>query len=189
MVPRRAPLSIAAALILTAWLLWPALACRLDTGDQAPTAAPQASAPAGQRPPAETRVAEDLSRDLATDERHGGHTLERHVGRSDHELRARLTRDTRISAASSYTDRPTAERVVGETLDAASARIGRWAAREGRRPNLVLEYTGTPGTVIGRSMRRGRDAPESCTDAIVVLRWNDAVGDYYVLTSYPEVRR
>lgn len=170
-------------------LLCPAVACHWGTDAQAPNRSPQASTPVQESPLAADRVQEDSCRDLATDERHGGHTLERHVGKSDEELRARLARDTRISAASTYTDRATAERVVGETLAEAASRIARWVAREGRRPNLVLDYTGSREVVIGRSIRRGRDTAEPCTDAVVVLRWNEARGDYYVLTSYPEVRR
>lgn len=45
--------------------------------------------------------------DLERDERRGGHTLSRHVGRSDADLRERLSRERQISAASTYTDRVT----------------------------------------------------------------------------------
>ena len=48
--------------------------------------------------------------DLQADERLGGHTLARHVGRTDQELHERLRRDPQISAASTYTDVMTARR-------------------------------------------------------------------------------
>ena len=48
-------------------------------------------------------------RNLSDDEARGGHTLARHVGKSDGELRARLERE-RIAAASTYTDLGTARR-------------------------------------------------------------------------------
>lgn len=146
--------------------------------------APPAPGPAGTTP-----AAVPGARDLREDERRGGHTLERHVGKTDEELRARLRRERRISAASTYTDLATAERVVGETLDRARRRVERWAARTGRRPNLALDFDGDPRVVIGRSLRRGDAAVEDCHDAVVVLRWDEASGDYVVLTSYPEVRR
>ncbi len=146
--------------------------------------APPAPGPAGTTP-----AAVPGARDLREDERRGGHTLERHVGKTDGELRARLRRERRISAASTYTDLATAERVVGETLDRARRRVERWAARTGRRPNLALDFDGDPRVVIGRSLRRGDAAVEDCHDAVVVLRWDEASGDYVVLTSYPEVRR
>src|SRR5689334_10011971 len=50
--------------------------------------------------------------DLSADEADGGHTLQRHVGKSDAELIERLKREPQISSASTYTDRATAERVI-----------------------------------------------------------------------------
>jgi hypothetical protein len=50
--------------------------------------------------------------DLAASELMGGHTLARHVGRTDGQLRERLRREPNIAAASTYSDRATAERVV-----------------------------------------------------------------------------
>ncbi|OFV81341.1 MAG: hypothetical protein A2Y78_04210 [Acidobacteria bacterium RBG_13_68_16] len=127
-------------------------------------------------------------RDLERDERAGGHTLHRHVGLSDDELRVRLQRERRIAAASSYTDRATAERIVGETLDRSRNRIQAWLARAGARPNLVLDYRGDPGRPIGRSIGRGERSARVAFDAVVVLAW-DGRQSYFVLTSYPEASR
>lgn len=127
-------------------------------------------------------------RDLSRDERRGGHTLSRHVGLTDAELRERLRRDTRISAASTYTDRATAERAVGAALVKSRKRVESWAVREGSRANLVVEWPGD-GTVLGRSLKRGAKAPVPCTRAVVVLRWDVETELYYVLTSYPEATK
>lgn len=129
------------------------------------------------------------ARDLRQDEARGGHTIARHVGKSDAELRARLARERWISAASTYTDLATAERVVSATTASGQARIARWAARDGTRANLALDFAGSPGDVIGRSIAQGDDAAVACHDAIVVLRWDARDNDWFVLTSYPEVRR
>lgn len=128
------------------------------------------------------------ARDLSIDERMGGHTLQRHVGRTDADLFDRLDRQPGISAASTYTDRATAERVVGETLARERGRIDRWLNRSGSRPNLTLDYRGPVSAPIGRTVRRGDTRVLPCSDAIVVLRW-DSRRNYYVLTSYPERRR
>jgi hypothetical protein len=128
-------------------------------------------------------------RDLARDEARGGHTLARHVGLSDEDLRARLARETRIAAASTFEDRATAEAVVGEALVRSADRVRDWARRAESRPNLALDYRGTKGRVIGRSLRRGRRQVEACVDAVVVLKWRERDRDYFVLTAYPEVRR
>ncbi|MEQ1898010.1 MAG: RNase A-like domain-containing protein [Vicinamibacterales bacterium] len=126
--------------------------------------------------------------DLGRDERRGGHTLARHVGRSDAELRERLQRERQISAASTYPDRATAERVVAVALEQDRARVDRWLAREGPRPNLALNYQVSDDESIGRMLtRRGRQTV-ACSAALVVLRWDGDHG-FFVLTSYPELRR
>jgi hypothetical protein len=127
-------------------------------------------------------------RDLARDERRGGHTLSRHVGLTDAQLRDRLRRDSRISAASTYTDRATAERTVSSALLRNKKRIEAWGAREGSRANLVIDWPGD-GKPIGRSLGRGAKEPVPCTRALVVLRWDVEAEIYYVLTSYPEASR
>jgi hypothetical protein len=126
--------------------------------------------------------------DLSVDERLGGHTLARHVGRTDDDLRDRLRREPNISAASTYTDRATAERTVARALVQSQSQVARWLARTGSRPNLALDFRGVPNEPIGRSMARGRSASAPCTDAVVVLRWIER-DRYFVLTSYPEIRR
>lgn len=127
-------------------------------------------------------------RDLQRDEKRGGHTLSRHVGLTDAQLRERLKREQGISAASTYTDRATAEEAVAAALKASRKRVERWAARDGARTNLVVEWPGT-GRVLGRTLRRGAKEPVPCTRALVVLKWDEEAEIYYVLTSYPEASR
>ncbi len=125
--------------------------------------------------------------DLDADEAKGGHTIARHVGRTDQQLRDRLDRERNISAASTYTDRALAERTVARTLARHSSRVAAWRKRSGSRPNLALDYRGPAKEIIGRSIRRGRAVAVPCTDAVVVLRWDGRGG--FVLTSYPEAAR
>jgi hypothetical protein len=140
-----------------------------------------------QAPPAGAVV--EAGYDLARDEALGGHTLARHVGRTDAQLAERLRREPQISAASTYADHATASRVVAEALDASRDRVDAWARRQGRRPNLVLNYVSRDGPPIGRSMRRNARVAVPCDRAIVVLRWHERMRRWYVLTSYPEARR
>ena len=127
--------------------------------------------------------------DTVLDESLGGHTLSRHVGKTDAELADRLRREPRISAASTYTDRATAERSVGSALASGGDTLAAWERRSGRRPNLVLNYR-NPGTEpLGRSLRRGQKRATAATRALVVLRWDERAGRFYVLTSYPETDR
>ena len=122
--------------------------------------------------------------DLSRDEERGGHTLRKHVGRTDDELRERLARERDISAASTWTDRAAAEETVAAALRAEGGRIENWTRRGERRPNLALHFDA--GRVIGRSIVRGSDQGEPCTRAVIVLR-ADRDG-FYVLTTYPEAQ-
>lgn len=126
------------------------------------------------------------ARNLAIDEEQGGHTLKKHVGRTDRELRERLRREPDISAASTYTDRHLAEEFIGDCLSENGGRIGQWMERE-RHPNLVLDCVGDPAWPIGRTLRRGESEVEPCSQATVVLKWRPT-HEYYVLTSYPNCR-
>jgi toxin YxiD len=124
--------------------------------------------------------------DLTRDEARGGHTLEKHVGRSDQELRERLDRERNISAASTWTNREVAEETVAQALRAERDKIARWEERGYRRPNLALHFDA--GRVIGRSMRHGGESSSPATQAVIVLK-ADGPNSFYVLTSYPEDRR
>lgn len=127
------------------------------------------------------------ARDLSQDELAGGHTLRKHVGRTDDQLRERLGHERNISAASTWTDRDTAEHAVGIALEQNRSKVERWQNREGGHPNLVIDYDGDRSHPVGRSLRREVDQPEPCAHATIVLRWTPPNG-YYVLTSYPECR-
>jgi hypothetical protein len=123
--------------------------------------------------------------DLGRDEERGGHTLTRHVARSDEQLRERLARERNISAASTWTDRESAEETVAHALQAERGRVENWMRRGFPRANLALHYRA--GQVVGRSLRRGDSQPVDCTSAVIVLR-ADGPESFYVLTTYPEAR-
>lgn len=127
-----------------------------------------------------------LGRDLREDEARGGHTLKRHVGLSDEQLRQRLYRQPGISAASTYTDQFTAESVIAVAIRENEMRIRQWLNRRGGHPNLVLGYHSE--RPIGRTLNRGKALARPCSHALVVLKW-DGDGEYHVLTSYPECRQ
>jgi len=132
----------------------------------------------------ETRSGVDSARyDLSRDEQRGGHTLEKHVGRTDEELRERLERERNISAASTWTDRDAAEETVGEALRQEQNKIQRWGELGYPRTNLALHIDA--GRVIGRSMKHGDTTSSPCTQAVIVLK-ADSDDSFYVLTTYPE---
>jgi hypothetical protein len=163
-------------------LLLPVAGCGPTVQPDSPAEATREDSQTRTRPPAgaETRY------DLAKDEERGGHTLAKHVGRIDDELRKRLERERNISAASTWTSREAAEETVGAALRQKREQIERWEARGYRRPNLALHFDAR--RVIGRSMRHGDAISSPCTRAVIVLK-ADGAYSYYVLTTYPEDRR
>jgi toxin YxiD len=142
------------------------------------------SATAGSSPAKQPTQA--ARHDLSADEERGGHTLKKHVGKSDDELRARLQRERKISSSSTYTDRETAESTIARALENDAERVRSWSARRGNRPNLTIEFHGDVAHPVGRTMHRDDTVSQPCSNAVVVLKADG--NSYYVLTSYPECR-
>ena len=152
---------------------------------QSPSSTSSTSAAAAPVTRQESRLSSGPSRDLSQDEHAGGHILRKHVGLTEEDLRERLAREENISGASTYTDRRTAEHVVGAAIAQSQDRIESWLSRSGSHPNLVLDYDGDDP--IGRTMNRGAYQSRPCTHALIVLKYTGP-SSYYVLTSYPECR-
>ena len=177
-------------------VIWPILPLVLLAGcapasETVRSGPPPSDLTSGAERPHESRGAANRlgpGHDLTPDEAQGGHTLGRHVGRSDADLRERLARERNISAASTYTDRATAEAVVGNALD-HNSRVQRWVEHGGRRPNLALDYHGDRSQPIGRCMQRDSGVAVPAWDAIVVLKASRDGDGFYVLTTYPECPR
>jgi hypothetical protein len=155
------------------------LSCQPPTNDTGPMSSSAATRVEGRTPDA-------ARRDLSQDEAAGGHILRKHVGQTDDELRERMQREPRITGASTYTDRTTAEHAVGAAIVESQDRIQRWLSRPGNHPNLVLDYDSA--VPVGRTINRGEDHPHPCAHALVVLKYSGP-NNYYVLTSYPECRQ
>jgi hypothetical protein len=143
-----------------------------------------AAKPAGSVPSAKTEGPVPHY-DLERDESRGGHTVKKHVGRSDAQLQERLDRERNISAASTWTDLDTAEVTVAAAVQAERARVQNWMSRGYPRANLALHYDAN--RLIGRTLRRGESHSVECTAAVIVLR-ADGLGSFFVLTTYPEAR-
>ena len=63
---------------------------------------------------------------LQENEAKGGHILERHVGKTDEELLERLKREPHLSAASTFTDEETAEKVIKAAIAENQDLITKW---------------------------------------------------------------
>jgi hypothetical protein len=181
---RRYPADTGRSSLLHLAILALAVVAGCGGGGQAGEARPSERSPAAAAPTRQPAAHREY--DLAADEALGGHTLKRHVGRTDAELADRLKHEPDISAASTYPDEPTARRVVAAAIEHNRGRLQTWADRSGPRPNLVLMYRDPDGKSIGRSLERNARTARPCSSARIVIRWQDRVGRWFVLTSYPE---
>ncbi|MDR4191051.1 WXG100 family type VII secretion target, partial [Bacillus pseudomycoides] len=120
---------------------------------------------------------------LGAHEARGGHLLERHVGKTDEELLQRLESDTRITGASTFTDRATAENIANNVLNNPRNQelIQNWLNNSRNNRPLALPYSGNE--IIGRGIQRGSTTIEEMTNAKIILK-KDANGKF-ILTGYP----
>ena len=119
----------------------------------------------------------------------GGHTLARHVGKTDAELAARLRREPRDLERVDLYRSPHRRAQRGRRTGVWRRQVRRMAASQLADGPISLLYYADRGTPLGRSLSRGQQASVSCYRAIVVLRWDERLNRFYVLTSYPEAER
>ncbi|HEY0166381.1 MAG TPA: RNase A-like domain-containing protein [Jatrophihabitans sp.] len=110
----------------------------------------------------------------------GGHTLRKHVGKSETFLRTRLATEPHIKGASTFYDRQAAENAVSGLLGANQAAINRWLS--GRRAYLKLEgrYSEPLGTLVLPKSAVGAEA----SGIRVILRRADTLNmGFYIHTA------
>jgi hypothetical protein len=117
--------------------------------------------------------------------RAGGHTIAKHVGQTEAQLRARLTVDLRIPTASTFTNLRTAEDAISKVLRLEAATIKSWAQAGGSRP---LRLQCDLGRTIGNGVVRTTGQLTKLTKVRVVLKYQAYNGKpYYILTAFPEL--
>jgi hypothetical protein len=123
---------------------------------------------------------------LAAEEAAGGHTIARHVGKTEAELQARLAAQARIPAASTFRSLAEAEETVSAGLRANGLAIKNWASSAGVGTRLTLSYDA--GQAIGQGVVRATGRLQDMQKITIVLQ-KVASGNkvFFVLTSYPKV--
>ncbi|MBL9003683.1 MAG: hypothetical protein JNJ46_05515 [Myxococcales bacterium] len=116
---------------------------------------------------------------LRENEERGGHILQRHVGKTEEQLRQRLEDEPHLKTASSFRDEATAERAISTALERNQAAIEQWL----KRPITALEILFKEETSLGIALDRGVSTARSSNIAQIVLK-PDSGGRFYVLTSY-----
>ena len=113
----------------------------------------------------------------------GGHTLEKHVGKTEAELAQRLASEKRISGASSFTYRSVAESAIAEAMNEKKSAIDSWVKKGGNRYTIKYDTH----KVIGITLRRGASKATSASRLKIILdRSTKLSPGYFILTAYPE---
>lgn len=119
----------------------------------------------------------------------GGHAILKHIGKTQHELAARLKSTENMArppnAISSFTNINLAEKSVSDAIKVNKEWIKIWAAS---RPGHNLNIKYDTGKAIGYSLFRGSQKLTPATKVKVVLKYELYNGKpYYILTAFPEV--
>lgn len=127
--------------------------------------------------------------DLGVYEKHGGHTLRRHVDTKPGDEFKRILREG-VAAAGRFANRATAQQCVEQAVRTHSAAIREWLSS----PEVDVPYTCVQDMrrVIGRCLTwddisRGMTIARPVTAVRLVLRRRpDLAGGFTVVTAYPQ---
>jgi Bacterial CdiA-CT RNAse A domain len=123
--------------------------------------------------------------DLAEEEAAGGHTITKHVGQTEAQLRVRLIKEPGIPAASSFKSIREAESVISDALRSNENLIRGWANGQATKGKLIFDYQAI--RTIGYGVVRDTGAMTQMSKITIVLRRTNIAGKaYFILTSYPK---
>lgn len=112
----------------------------------------------------------------------GGHTLYKHVGKTEAELRARLAAEPGKLRVSSFANRQVAEWAISQVTRANASKITNWARSRSSSELLLKQRV---GQVVGTVLERGTQKAVAGTSVFVILKCQRYNGmPYYVLTAY-----
>ncbi|HEX3435658.1 MAG TPA: RNase A-like domain-containing protein [Pseudacidobacterium sp.] len=132
----------------------------------------------------ETATAAEPGVNLAEEEAAGGHTIAKHVGQTEAQLRARLAAEPWIPGASSFRSVQEAQEIISKALQTNDPMIRTWASDSGASGKLIFEYSSSKPT--GYGVVRSTGAMTQMNKINVVLRKTNIAGKiYFLLTSYP----
>ncbi len=114
-----------------------------------------------------------------------GHTVAKHVGRTQAQLTQRLTDEPHLQRASTFKNTAEAEKNISAVLSAKKAEIDAWLANPQGLPRLTVEGPATEG---GEVLQRGAAATRPGAQVKVILQRppaNSALR-FVIITSYPD---
>ena len=120
---------------------------------------------------------------LEAHELFGGHTLDRHVGKSVEFLKERFIRDPKIMESSSFYNRAIAENSISKAIHERKIEIDEWLQNP-QKPFLVIE--GDSKVPIGHYIARNSDVVKNMNTfcVVLVIDKKSPIG-YKIKTAYP----
>ncbi|ADG15365.1 conserved hypothetical protein [Paraburkholderia atlantica] len=112
----------------------------------------------------------------------GGHTILKHVGRTEAQLRERLRLESERRVVSSFRDLAAAEWAISRVMDSNTSRIRNWAQSNPRRDLVLYQDVGRK---VGYGVIRATGEFKHMSTVQVVFRFEEYNGmPYYIFTSY-----
>ena len=116
----------------------------------------------------------------------GGHTILKHVGKTEAELRARLAAEPNTRTASTFKTLAIAERTLYQAVKANRSAIEGWAIRA--RPGDKQAFFYTAKDVVGYTLNRAHPTWQEARRIRFVLKMESYKGKlYYILTAFPQL--
>ncbi len=119
------------------------------------------------------------------DEAFNGHTVEKHIGKSQDWLDGRLAGSRHEKFVSSYSDSVTATKVISEIIVENQEKIKEWIEDQDK-DKLILskKFDNKIGVVMKKKDKEIKD----CNVGVVILKRPHRVSEkFYIITSYPVV--
>jgi hypothetical protein len=114
----------------------------------------------------------------------GGHTIKKHVGRTEAQLRERLVVEPGRTMVSSFYNLRAAEQAISEVMRANAAKIKTWSHAPNNQ-GTKLTLIGTASGNVGYGVIRGMDTFVKTNKVKVILKHEAYNGmPFYVLTAY-----
>jgi len=111
---------------------------------------------------------------------HRGHTIRKHVRKTQEELAQRFKDDPNLKWSSSFTDRHTAEAAIAHALDKHRDAVRNWLAQSWPTYRFVVDV----GADLGRSMARNGTMVRTSKVHVTLRKENTMLG-YYIKTAFP----
>jgi len=120
---------------------------------------------------------------LSNHEELGGHTVSRHVGKSDQELLDRLKHSDRIGGASTFKSLEAAESIISKVVKLESSKVSAWLKNANKGSTLRLNFYDSE--FFGRGVLKGATEAKNLFGVRIILR---SVGDgqCFIFTAFPQ---